>query len=150
MENCVIVNYVMLSSKILVPEEWPIREFKEPLMSLAESVIKKAYLYQIVVLRVNDLPTMLVQYQNASGTYYVFEKISDYELIRDAHIIDVVFTDSTMMNNPMKADASTFGNSTARTINGNTNNEIPDNTYVICTDQNDHKTTHYITPVRQL
>ncbi|XP_057335424.1 uncharacterized protein LOC130674169 [Microplitis mediator] len=149
MEEYVIVNYVKLSSKILVPEEWPIRGFKKLLMSLAEKMINNDDHHQIAVLRVNNLATMVVQYQDANETYYLFEKISDHELIRNAHIIDVIFTDITMINNPMEADGSTSGNSSAGTINRNSINEIPVNNYVICTEQNDHRTTHYIMPARQ-
>nr|AOH69146.1 hypothetical protein A6F54_77 [Microplitis mediator bracovirus] len=146
MEEYVIVNYVKLSSKILVPEEWPIRGFKKLLMSLAEKMINNDDHHQIAVLRVNNLATMVVQYQDANETYYLFEKISDQE-IRDAHIIDVVFCDTEMVNNSMDAGASSAGNPSAGTADENSNYDISVNHYRIGKDQSDRRTTYYVLPV---
>ncbi|KAG6558378.1 orph-X3 [Microplitis demolitor] len=149
MEEHLTANYVELSSEIFVPEDWPVRRFKKMLLLIAKKVINSDDHDKIVVLRVNDLPTMLIQYQNANGSYYIFEKISNQE-IRDAYIIDVVFSDAAMINNPMEAGASTSGNLSAETIDENSNNEVSVDDYVVCTSQNDHGTTHRIMPVAEI
>lgn len=77
MEEHLTANYVELSSEIFVPEDWPVRRFKKMLLLIAKKVINSDDHDKIVVLRVNDLPTMLIQYQNANGSYYIFEKISN-------------------------------------------------------------------------
>ncbi|XP_057335431.1 uncharacterized protein LOC130674177 [Microplitis mediator] len=148
MEKYLVATYDKLSHRILVPKGWPVRGFKKLLLSFAEKVIYNDDPDQIVILRINNVPTMLVQREYESETYYVFETIFDYGP-KDAHIINVVFTDLAMIKNPVGAGVIT-SKSSAGTIDENSNNEIQVDDYVVCKEQSYNKTTHYVVPVTQV
>ncbi|XP_057335612.1 uncharacterized protein LOC130674327 [Microplitis mediator] len=149
MEN-LDANYVELSSRIFVPKDWPVGGFKKLLLSLAKKVIDNVVTDQMVVLQVNRVPTILVQYQDKNGTYYVFEKVRDQELT-DAFMIDVVINKNIIRGrNSTGAGTSTSENASAERGDENSNNEVSFDDYVICTYETYNRTAHYVVPATQV
>lgn len=77
MEEYLVASYDKLSHRIFVPKGWPVRGFKKLLLLFAEKVIYEDDPDQIVILRINDISTMLAHRKYGSETYYIFETIFD-------------------------------------------------------------------------
>lgn len=75
MSDHLATRYVNLTESIAVPEEWPVQELRDLLVSLAEQVIDAADEYESVVLQILNHPAKLVRRQDQNGKRYFFEKV---------------------------------------------------------------------------
>ncbi|XP_057335664.1 uncharacterized protein LOC130674369 [Microplitis mediator] len=149
MEN-LDANYVELSSRIFVPKDWLVGGCKKLLLSLAKKMIDNVVTDQMFILQINRMPTVLVQYQDKNGTYYVFEEVRDQELT-DAYKIDVVINKNIISGrNSTGAGTSTSENASTERSDENFNNGVSFDDYVICTYEIYNWTAFYVVPATQV
>lgn len=75
MDESSTAKYVQLSKRIFVPNEWSIKGLRKFLLKLIKLVIDDVNSDRVIVLQVQDIPTVLVCREENDKIWYFFEKI---------------------------------------------------------------------------
>lgn len=75
MQEFSTAQYVQLSNRVFVPNEWPVKGLESFLLKLAKLVIDDVTSDRVIVLQVQDIPTILVCHGEGEETKYFFQRI---------------------------------------------------------------------------
>ena len=76
MEEFSTAKYVQLSNSIFVPNKWSVKGLEKFLLQLTKLVIVDVSSDKVIVLQVQDIPTMLVRREGKNGIQFIFKRIS--------------------------------------------------------------------------
>lgn len=70
-------KYVQLSKRVFVPNEWPVKGLESFFLKLAKLVIDDVTSDRVIVLQVQNIPTILVCHGEGEETKYFFQRITN-------------------------------------------------------------------------
>lgn len=76
MQEFSTAQYVQLSNRVFVPNEWPVKGLESFLLKLTKLVIDDVTSDRVIVLQVQNIPTILVCHGEGEETKYFFQRIS--------------------------------------------------------------------------
>ncbi|ACE75505.1 conserved hypothetical protein [Bracoviriform facetosae] len=138
-------KYVQLSKRIFVPNEWPVRGLRTFLLKLTTLVINDVNCNGVIVLQVQDIPTVLVRREENDKVWYFFEKIAR-PLPAEAYIIDVVVgrIDSLSETNSVVSD-----DLSERSVDDGNDEGISLDNYNVVMHQSENRTAYYFVIIQE-
>ncbi|CAD6244514.1 GSCOCT00013376001.2-RA-CDS [Cotesia congregata] len=140
-------KYVQLPNRVFVPSEWPVKGLESFLSKLTKLVIDDVTSDRVIVLQVQDIPTILVCCGEGEETQYFFQRISSPGQT-EAYVIDVVIA---TMDNLSKKNSMTSEDSSKSSENDISDSDkgISLDNYNIMTHQSENKTAYYFVLIQE-
>ncbi|XP_074095618.1 uncharacterized protein LOC141525153 isoform X2 [Cotesia typhae] len=140
-------KYVQLSKRVFVPNEWPVKGLESFFLKLAKLVIDDVTSDRVIVLQVQNIPTILVCHGEGEETKYFFQRITNPGQT-GAYVIDVVIStmDNLSETNSMVSDDSS---KTSENYISDTDEGISVDNYNIVMHQSENRTAYYFVLIQE-